>query len=171
MAPAAGDGLPRHLDRVVAAWDYDGIARALVLALKLRGRRSAGPILAQALATRVWAEGCGADALVWVPGRRADIRRRGFDHAALLARELSRLLGIPSIPALHRAGDRIDQAGLNAVQRRSNLAGAFEARGVPMRVAIVDDVMTTGATLAEAGRALRRAGADHIEGLVACRVG
>ena len=169
LAPAPEIAAPGPVDDVVAAWDYDGVARALVLALKLRGRRPAASILAEALAARVWAEGCGAQALVWVPGRRADIRRRGFDHARLLAQELSSRLGLPSISALRRAGDRVDQTGLGAAQRRSNLAGAFVAEPVPTRVAIVDDVMTTGATLSEAGRALRGAGARTVEGLVACR--
>lgn len=171
MTPAPAVAAPGNVDGVVAAWDYDGLARALILALKLRGRRPAGSILADGLAARVWAEGCGADALVWVPGRRVDIRRRGFDHARLLAQGLSSRLGIPSIPVLRRAADRIDQAGLNALQRRSNLAGAFVADHVPTRVAIVDDVMTTGATLSEAGRALRAGGARRVEGLVACRAG
>jgi predicted amidophosphoribosyltransferase len=168
--PAADVPAPAGVDAVTAAWDYDGVARALVLALKLRGRRPAGALLAEGLAARVWAEGCVADALVWVPGRRGDIRKRGFDHAKVVAQSLSSHLGIPSIPALRRASDRIDQAGLNAAQRRSNLAGAFVADRVPTRVAIVDDVMTTGATMAEAGRALRAAGARRVEGLVACSV-
>ena len=171
MAPALAVAAPGHVDSVVAALDYDGVPRALILALKLRGRRSAGSILADGLAERVWAEGCRAEALVWIPGRRADIRKRGFDHARVLAHELSSRLGIPSIPALRRAGDRVDQAGLNAAQRRSNLAGAFVAEQVPTRVAIVDDVMTTGATLSEAGRALRAGGARRVEGLVVCRAG
>lgn len=158
------------VDRVVAAWDYEGVARSLVLALKVRGRRAAAAPLADAIASRVWTEGCAAQALVWIPGRRADIRVRGFDHARLLARELSSLVGIPSIPALRRTGDRLDQAGLRAAERRANLEGAFTASPVPARVAIVDDVMTTGATLGEAGRALRAAGAACVEGLVACSV-
>jgi ComF family protein len=158
------------VDRVVAAWEYDDIARSLVLALKLRGRREAARHLAAGMAERIWTAGSDVDALVWIPGRRADIRRRGFDHATAIAQELSSLLGIPSRPALLRTGDRTDQTGLGAKQRRANLAGAFIAAGVPPRVAIVDDVMTTGATLGEAGRTLRRAGAAYIEGVVGCAV-
>ena len=161
---------PPSVDRVVAAWDYGGVARSLVLALKVRGRRAAAAPLAEAIAARIWAEGCSAEALVWVPGRRVDIRARGFDHARLLAGELSARIGIPAIPGLRRTEDRPDQAGLSAAERRANLAGAFEAVGVPSRVAIVDDVMTTGTTLNEAGRAVRAAGATYAECLVAAHV-
>jgi ComF family protein len=160
-----------NVDRVVAAWEYDDVARSLILALKLRGRREAARHLAAGMAERIWSTGSKVDALVWIPGRRADIRRRGFDHAKAIAQELSSLLGIPSMPALRRTGDRTDQTGLGAKQRRANLAGAFTATGVPPRVAIVDDVMTTGATLGEAGRALRAAGAAYVEGVVGCAVG
>jgi ComF family protein len=159
-----------NLNRVIAAWEYDDVARSLVLALKLRGRREAARHLAAGMAERIWSTGWDVDALVWIPGRRADIRRRGFDHAKAIAQELSSLLGIPSMPALRRTGDRTDQTGLGAKQRRANLAGAFTATGVPPRVAIVDDVMTTGATLGEAGRALRTAGAAYVEGVVGCAV-
>ena len=160
-----------YVDRVIAAWEYDDVARSLVLALKLRGKREAACHIAGGIAERIWATGWDVDALVWVPGRRDDIRRRGFDHARAISQELSRLLGIPSIPALHRTGARRDQAGLGAEQRRANLAGAFRATTTPPRVAIVDDVMTTGATLSEAGRALRAAGAVRVEAAVGCAVG
>ena len=159
-----------HVDRVIAAWDYDGVARSLVLSLKMRGRRTAAHELGLALVERVWEKGSAAEALVWIPGRQRDIRRRGFDHAHLIATVVSRRIGLPAVPALLRAGDRTDQTRLGAVARKANLAGAFRSRHVPTRVAIVDDLVTTGATLAEAGRALRAAGADYVEGLVACSV-
>lgn len=170
VAPAHGHKRIPHLDRLVAAWEYTGVARSLVLSLKLRGRREAARHLAAGIAERVWSVGSQADALVWIPGRPGDIRRRGFDHAQRISEELSRMLGVPSTAALLRAAPSADQVGLGARARRANLEGAFVARSVPERVAIVDDVMTTGATLSEAGRALRRSGAAYVEGLVACSV-
>ena len=165
-------GLPPvpNIERVIAAWEYDGLARSLVLALKLRGRREAARHIAAGIAERIWSTGWDVEALVWVPGRRDDIRRRGFDHARLISHELSRSLGIPSVPALHRTGHRSDQTGLGARQRRANLAGAFQAVSPPPTVTIVDDVMTTGATLSDAGRALRAAGALRVEAAVGCAV-
>ena len=161
---------PAHIDAVVAAWDYDGVARSLVLDLKLKGKRDAALELAKGIVDRVWEQGSAAQALVWVPGRRRDIRDRGFDHARLIATAVGSALGIPAVYGLRRTGDRVDQTSLGAQARRANLQGAFCARGVPARVAVVDDLMTTGATLSEAGRALREAGAKRVEGLLACCV-
>lgn len=171
LLPAPRGRSISNIERVIAAWEYDGVARSLVLALKLRGKREAAEHIAGGMAERIWATGWDVDALVWVPGRRDDIRRRGFDHARAISGELSRVLGIPSIPALHRAGERRDQTGLGAEQRRANLDGALQASSPPPRVAIVDDVMTTGATLSEAGRALKAAGAVRVEAAVGCAVG
>ena len=159
-----------NVDRVVAAWLYDDTARSLVLAMKARGRRGAAYELGRAIADRVWERGIVADALVWVPGKRADIRNRGFDHAQLIARVVSQKLGIPAFGGLARLEDRRDQTALGARERRANLEGAFRSMGGPRRVAVVDDLMTTGATLSEAGRALRQAGATRIEGLIGCLV-
>ena len=170
IVPAADVRTVPHIDRAIAAWEYDDVARSLVLALKLRGRREAARHLATGIAQQIWATGWDVDALVWIPGHRDDIRRRGFDHARAMAHDLSALLGIPSVPALARTGHRMDQAGLGAVQRKANLAGAFTASNVPPRVGVVDDVLTTGATLSEAGRALRAAGASRVEGVVGCAV-
>ena len=161
--------VPR-IDRLVVAWDYDGSARSLVLTLKVRGLRSPATELAAALAERIAIEGSAAGILTWVPGRGADIKRRGFDHAELIARALGANLGLPCLPLLRRAHDGVDQTSLGARDRKANLAGAFVARRSGPRIGVVDDLVTTGATMAEAGRALRVAGASYVEGLSACSV-
>ena len=155
---------------IAAAWDYDGLARSLVLGLKLRGQRGAAVELGQAIAERVWQQGTRAEAIAWIPGRAADISRRGFDHAELIARAVSNELGLPRLRALRRAANPVDQTALGAGARRSNLRGAFVATRSLDTVAVVDDLVTTGATLAEAARALMAAGARYIEGFVACSV-
>ena len=153
---------------VTAALAYEDVARSMVLALKLRGRRDAARHLAAAICERVWEVGSEAEVIAWVPGRRNEARRRGFDHAQLIARHVAGRLGLPAVPILRRAATPLDQTGLGASQRRRNLRGAFASRPVTRRVGVVDDVMTTGATLEEAARALRAAGAASVEGLVAC---
>lgn len=167
--PAVRHDIP-EVDRVIAAWGYDGITRSLVLAMKARGRRAAATELGRAIAERVWQEGTIADALVWIPGRPRDIRERGFDHARLIADVVSRELGMPALSALVNRQDRVDQTALGARERKANLEGALISGPVPRRIAVVDDLMTTGATLSEAGRALKQAGACRVEGLIGCLV-
>jgi predicted amidophosphoribosyltransferase len=145
-------------------------AAALILGLKLRGRRAyAGPLVAGLVAV-VRAEGVNGSLITWVPGRPRDTRRRGFDHAAVLARGLSASLGLPVRPLLQRtAGVRPDQTRLSRAERLANLDGAFVARACKGPMILVDDLVTTGATAAACASALRIAGASGVELVVACR--
>jgi ComF family protein len=98
---------------------------------------------------------------------------RGFNQSELLARELSRRTAIPMADALRRTRNTATQAGLTASHRRQNVAGAFAARNAALvagkRVLLIDDVMTTGVTLAAASRALRQAGALRVTVLTLAR--
>jgi predicted amidophosphoribosyltransferase len=154
--------------RLAAGGAYEGFVRALVLDLKLRGRRPAATALGRLIAAAARRLPLRARALAWVPGRREDLARRGFDHAALLAVETARLLGVPARPLLVRVADTVDQTTLSRAARQANLEGAFCARPCRGAVAVVDDLITTGATAAAAAAALRRAGANEVELLTAC---
>jgi ComF family protein len=105
--------------------------------------------------------------LLTVPLHRSRLRRRGYNQALELARPLASKLGVPlSHDALLRRRSTTAQTELDAVARRRNVHGAFALReGVtlPAHVAILDDVMTTGATLAECVRVLRRAGVQQVD--------
>lgn len=169
-AVPAGEGrCPDAVDRVIARWAYDGVPRALVLDLKLRHVRGAAEPLAHGLVDLVRRSGCAAEVLTWVPGRPRENRVRGFDHAELIAREVSRHLGLPCVPALTRRLDVADQTGLSRAERRVNLAGAFGSRPVAGWVGVVDDVVTSGATASVCAQSLKAAGAAGVELLVACR--
>jgi ComF family protein len=106
-----------------------------------------------------------------IPLHPRALRRRGFNPAALLARAAARACGVSvDCVALERLRDTASQTGLDRAARRRNVRGAFRARQAPpARVWLVDDVVTTGATLDEAARALRRAGAGEIFGLCVAR--
>ncbi|MDQ3958486.1 MAG: hypothetical protein M3273_09215 [Actinomycetota bacterium] len=157
------------LASLTAAWHYEGPARTLVLGLKLRGMRINADPLAEAMCRNAWRDGLDGDVLCWVPGRRTDVRRRGYDHAEVLARAVAARLGLPAMALLRAAGPRQDQTTLTAAQRKSNLRGAFVARRAHGRVVLVDDVMTTGATICTSATALLRAGAGAVNALVGCR--
>lgn len=111
------------------------------------------------------------DLVIPVPQHPAGLRRRGFNPAAVLARALAREHALVFAPcALERLRDGPSQTGLDRAARRRNVAQAFRARRrVAGRVWLVDDVTTTGATLEEAARALRRAGAREVVGVCAAR--
>lgn len=169
LVPASPDRAVPDLRRVLAAFAYEGPARRLILNLKLGGHRQCAGPLAQGVAEVVLADGLLADRITWVPGRRADIRSRGFDHAAVLARSLAALLGLPAEPLLVRVGKARDQAALNRLERISNLDRAFSSVACRGRIALVDDLLTTGATARACALALRRGGAGEVEVLVAAR--
>lgn len=122
-------------------------------------------------------DGCASldrpDALVAIPLHRARLRQRGYDQALELARPLAKSLALP-LPRnlLIRARRTQPQSELDALQRRRNLRGAFAVRegvALPPHVALVDDVMTTGATLHAAARALLRAGVERVDAWVCAR--
>jgi predicted amidophosphoribosyltransferase len=154
---------PPGLPPLSAAADYAGPVRAVLLAHKEHGRlllvRPLGAALAGAVA--LLAPPAGA-VLVPVPSSAAAVRARGHDHARRLAREAARRSGLRARPLLVPRRAVADQAGLDARGRAANLAGALGARERldGMVVVLVDDVVTTGATLVEAARALRSADAQ-----------
>jgi predicted amidophosphoribosyltransferase len=144
---------PRH---ALAA--YDGPRKRVLLAHKERGGLGLGPPLGQALA-RVAAPllGAGPAVLCPVPSSRAAVRARGYDHALRLARAAARAspTDVVARHLLAPARRVADQAGLSAEERAANQRLAMRALPLPpCRVVLVDDLVTTGATLQEAARAL-----------------
>ena len=111
------------------------------------------------------------DLVVPIPLHPRRLRHRGFNPAALLARHIARAKGARVAPtALRRLRDTPSQTGLGRRQRRRNVAEAFACkRPMPPRIWLVDDVVTTGATLEEAARVLKRAGARHVTAICAAR--
>ncbi|MGH2818566.1 MAG: ComF family protein [Actinomycetota bacterium] len=169
LKPAASGRIPPGVDRVVVPWAYEGAGRSLVLRLKLGAARSAGRPLVAAMRRAAVRAGGLSGIVTWVPGKPADTRRRGFDHAELLARGVSSGLGLPCRGLLDRRRIPLDQAALSASERRANLAGVFRAPSSPPEVVLVDDLITTGATAGACAQALRAGGAEIVDLLSACR--
>lgn len=148
--------------RARSALVYDARARLLVSAWKERGRRDLAPALG-AVVVDVIARP-DVDAITFVPGDRERGRARGHIPAERLARVLAALWELPVARLLGRSGPAPRQAGLPRSERATNVRRAFvpcaEAPGV---VALVDDVYTTGATVAACATELRRAGARRVE--------
>ena len=144
---------------MAALSSYQGEVQRLLLAHKERGQLALTRPLGRALADAVRVHGVRTVVLCPVPSSPAAVRARGHDHAMRLAREAARDLGVEARRLLAPARAVADQAGLTTRQRAANLAGALRATGLPdLPVVVVDDVMTTGATLVEAARALAAGG-------------
>jgi predicted amidophosphoribosyltransferase len=155
---------------LASALRYESVARDVMLAFKDGGRtgfaRALAPALVAALGAILEATvsgDCAGDprrtvALVTIPSTRAAFRRRGYRPVELVLRRA----GLRADPLLRPLRQTADQASLGSADRRRNRAGSLVARprADGMRVVIVDDVVTTGSTIAEAARALRDAGAE-----------
>lgn len=164
------------MDALVFAAPYAGTAKELVHRFKYQADFAAGRFLARLLATCVAAAlPGGADLVVPVPLHRRRLAGRGFNQAALLAREIARSLELPvAVAALGRAGNTRTLAGMHPDERSRELDGAFRARRperiAGRRVLLVDDVLTTGATAEGCCRVLKGAGARWAGVAVAARV-
>lgn len=162
------------LRAVRAACSYSGAVGLGVRRLKYSQERHLVEPLAALLTECLAARPVTADLLLPVPLDAARARDRGYNQAALLAAPVAATLGVPVVPdALRRIRATRPQVGLSARERRANVRGAFTcpepAAVAGRRVLLVDDVMTTGATLEACAEALVAAGAAGVWGLVVAR--
>ena len=161
---------PARRAAFAAAWApavHDGVARELVLALKLRGSRPAADAMAAMMAVPL-RQVDPAAVLVPVPPAPERQRSRGFDPAALLAARLSRRTGRPVDACLSRPRGDARQVGRRRGARRAGPSIAA-VRAPPEAVLLVDDVHTTGATLDACARALRTSGSRQVQALTFVR--
>jgi ComF family protein len=158
---------PPHYDATVAALAYEFPADALVQALKFRGELALAPLLAALLAQRIGSE--RVDCVVPVPLSAERLRRRGYNQAVEIARHLRR--DALELALCERTRDAPPQMELPYEARQRNVRGTFRCtrKLIGASVAVVDDVMTTGATLDELARTLKEAGALRVVNWVVAR--
>ena len=161
---------PPPLTATVAAFVYDWPVDGLLRRFKFHQDLAAGRLLSQLMMV-----GCAAaeqpQLVVPISLHRQRLRRRGYDQALELAKPIAAALQLPCRPLLQRIRLTQPQSRLDAQQRASNLLGAFVAlEPPPAHVVLVDDVMTTGATLQAAAQALLAAGALRVDAWVCARV-
>lgn len=163
LASAPPLATPLHLDACRALFTYDDVSRPLLTGLKNGNRRDSVAWLAERLAATGAPE---VDVVTWAPTSLGRRRRRGFDQAELLARAVARRWGLRARPLLRRLPGP-SQAGRSAAERRTS--PCFEAVAALDTVLLVDDVVTTGATVTAAARSLRALGAAEVRALVVAR--
>lgn len=159
----------KHLPTVLVLGGYDDAFSAVIHALKYRGTRDLASPLASCLAEFV-ATHMDYDQVMAVPTSKRKIQERGFGHAEEIAKCLAEEIALPYNDGLYQARRTKDQTRLSASARRENLHEAFavtdSAQIAGKHILVVDDVMTTGATLGEAARALNAAGAKTVIGAI-----
>lgn len=163
---------PPAFAEVLAPLVYGGAIADAVHRLKYRGRREVARGLASLVAVPYGRALRGVDLVVPIPLHPTRRRQRGYDQAELLAREIARSAGVSfDGRLLRRVRDTPRQVGRSREERAQNLVGAFEAGGrvEGLKIAVVDDVVTTGATAAAAAEALVLAGASRVSVLAVAR--
>lgn len=163
---------PVHSGEVLWLGPYTGPLGRTVRALKYRGAVRAVGWLGAALGAEVAAAGWHPDVVCGVPLHSSRRRQRGYDQAELLARTAALPLGVPYRRLLSRTRPTRPQARLGRAERLGNVRGAFASAPVPgASVLLVDDVLTTGATVVACRSALLRAGARQVKVAVVARSG
>jgi ComF family protein len=160
---------------VLSSIEYSSSARAILLAAKESQISSADLLIQSALHYAISAtlKNTWVDAIVSIPSRPSVVRKRGRHFLAEITQSLANDLGLNHLQLLRHTRTVKDQSGLHQRERWNNLEGAFvvpseEKRYSGMKVLLIDDLVTTGATLVEGARALRYAGIEVISGVTAC---
>ena len=177
--PGLPIGLPADLPEGLAQLEwcaaFTGPVRAALLALKYDGDRRVAEPLGRAAGRRWSRAGAGGELVVPVPIHAERLRDRGYDQAVLLARVAASELGLPMAPALQRAVATTAQYRLGRAGRAANVGHAFECRREHVaavrgrHVLLLDDIVTTGSTLAACAQALYAAGARCVSGVTVAR--
>ena len=159
-------------DRTIVLGDYAPPLDGMIMALKSGGRLDLARVFGQLLAERIGQCAAGIDCLAAVPLAAQRQRERGFNQSMQIARSIARRLGLRLLErTLVRTRGGPPQQSLPLAARRGNVRGAFALSQPPgaRRVAVVDDVMTSGATLDAVARVLKRAGVQQVINLVVAR--
>lgn len=156
----------------ISPFYYVGLVRDSIIRFKFKRKPSYASVYAGYCARLIKERLEGKfEVITWVPISRRRLRDRGYDQARLLAEAISRELGIPCTRMLKKVRETPPQSTISGLaRRRANVSGAFKAFGNDIngkRILLIDDIITTGATLSECSRGLLMAGAEDV---VACTI-
>lgn len=160
-------GKLRFLDSWLALWHYEGTVRGSVLRYKFHGKRHQAKTYGRLLAQRIRETNTPCQVLTWVPISRCRKLRRGYDQVELLAKAVGRELGIRPVRCLKKVRHNAAQSTIvGQAQRQANVLGVYQVvqprQFSGKQVLLLDDVITTGATVSECARMLLTYGAEEV---------
>lgn len=172
-------GRPRsfaYVDACYSALEYSGCVRESIHRFKFQGAAAYAEIYGTFLAKCIDENGIFCDIITWVPLSRARLRKRGYDQAGLLAEAVAGYMGLEAKPLLKKTRNNRAQSGLRGeTARKANVKDVYMLSGdcslEGRRIFLIDDVVTTGATMSECAGVLRKAGAAEIIGLTVASAG
>lgn len=162
------------LDSCTSLLEYKGNVRQSILRYKFNGLSFYSSVYTDLMITRLDREEYVCDYVTWVPLSRKRLRNRGYDQAKLLSEEFATRAGLPCEELLKKVRNTAPQSGTGSrVERKSNIKDAYrtvqEEKIIGKTILLVDDIVTTGATLSECAQALKRAGANQVRALTLAR--
>lgn len=158
-----------EFDESIQTYAFTGLVRRAIHRLKYKGERSLAEVLAIPLVAELKALN-DCEMVTWIPASHRKVVERGFDHAQLLAEIAAEVTDVPCLSLLERTREAVPQFELDLEERKANVDGLFSCRlPAPDRVAVIDDVFTTGATASDAARALKGKGAEWVVALAVAR--
>lgn len=156
-----------HYDRAYSCFAYSGMGKELIYKLKYEGKTQLSNVIAGLMEERLRNEGLAADAIVPVPIHENKLKTRGFNQSYIIARELGERLRKPIFDCLVRTKETKEQYNLDRAQRSLNIIDAFSVKLMYnidkyKNILLVDDIYTTGSTVNECSKVLKKAGAKKV---------
>lgn len=155
------------LDDLIVSSTYSGIMRRLIIDFKFKGKLSYGEIISEIMTEKILEKDLKDQVITYVPMHKKKEGERGYNQSKILAEKIARNLDLPCQDVFEKVIDTKFQVGLKKFDREENLRDAFEVKNYAEEIIIVDDVITTGATISELTKIAKKAGIKKVTALIA----
>lgn len=155
------------LDDLIVSSTYSGIMRRLIIDFKFKGKLSYGEIISEIMTEKILDKNLRDQVITYVPMHWKKEGERGYNQSKILAEKIARNLNLPCQDVFEKVIDTKFQVGLKKFDREENLRGAFHVKNYAKEIIIVDDVITTGATISELTKIAKKTGIKKVTALIA----
>lgn len=155
------------LDDLIVSSTYSGIMRRLIIDFKFKGKLSYGEIISEIMTEKILEKNLKGQVITYVPMHWKKEGERGYNQSKILAEKIARNLDLSCQDVFEKVIDTKFQVGLKKFDREENLRDAFHVKNYAQEIIIVDDVITTGATISELTKLAKKAGIKKVTALIA----